>query len=144
MLNVDQFIFGVAAFLFAQLSYGFLFLRDWQGISHRWPLSAVLLVYLLGVLWMLLPELGGFMLPVLAYILAIGFMGFAAIQSNHSLHWSVLEALILILSDSLIAFDKFLQPIPNVSYGVMVTYYLAQWMLIEGFTKPRVNKQSKE
>ncbi|MGJ8680332.1 lysoplasmalogenase [Paraglaciecola sp.] len=135
LLNENQFVFGVAAFLLAQLSYAFLFVRDWQGMTKRLPISGFLLLYLGVVLYLLLPNLGSLLIPVMAYIFAIGFMGFAAIQSKLNAKYSVAGALVFILSDSLIAFEKFLLPIPYNDYWIMSSYYLAQWLLIEGFFK---------
>ena len=40
------------------------------------------------------------------------------------------------LSDSLIAIDKFIQPLPYASVAIMVTYYLAQYMIVSGMIKP--------
>jgi uncharacterized membrane protein YhhN len=135
LLNANQFIFGVVAFLMAQLSYAFLFVRNWQGFTNRLPISLLLSGYMGFMLYVLLPNLESLLIPVIAYLMAIGFMGFAAIQSKYSISWSVLGAMVFIASDSLIAIEKFIQPIAYNDYWIMATYYLAQWMLIEGFLK---------
>ena len=43
-------------------------------------------------------------------------------------------ALLFILSDSLLAFDKFLVPIPHAGVLVMSTYIAAQYLIVEGVT----------
>jgi len=132
LLEMNLFIYGVGAFLLAQLSYATLFARHWKGLNQRWPLSLGLLVYIFLMAYILLPNLGDLQLPVIAYLIAISFMGLMAIQSDYPLRWAVLGALVFISSDSLIAIDKFLHPIPGRSYWIMLTYYGAQWMLIDG------------
>jgi uncharacterized membrane protein YhhN len=37
------------------------------------------------------------------------------------------------LSDSVIALDKFLQPIPGAKYIIMVTYYGGQFLICRAF-----------
>jgi uncharacterized membrane protein YhhN len=142
LLDINYFIFGVGAFLLAQLCYAKIFISSWQGFATRWPASVALVACMLVMLFLLLPNLGDLQLPVIAYLLAIGLMGLAAIQSSQVFYWSVLGAIVFIISDSLIAVDKFLYPLPMRSYGVMITYYLAQWMLITGLlTRGQPNKE---
>ena len=132
LLDFNYFIFGVGTFLLAQLCYAKIFIGSWQGFTNRWPGSVGLVALMLVMLFLLLPNLGDLQLPVIAYLLAIGLMGLAAVQSSQSFYWSVLGAIIFIVSDSLIAIDKFFYPITMRSYWVMITYYLAQWMLVTG------------
>ncbi|MGK0382370.1 MAG: putative membrane protein YhhN [Flavobacteriales bacterium] len=132
LLAFDQFIFGVAAFLFAQLSYAVLFSRHWQGITNRWPLCALLIIYLLAMLWLLLPHLGNLQLPVVSYLTAIAAMGLMALQSSLPMRWAVLGAVLFIISDSLIAVNKFIYAFPFDSYLIMSSYYVAQFMLVTG------------
>lgn len=133
LLALDKFIFGVAAFLIAQLSYAVLFRPLWQGFQRRWYLSVLLMTYMLVMLWLLLPSLGNLKLPVMAYLMAITIMGFMAIQSSLPIRWAVLGAILFIISDSLIAINKFIFPFPYESYWIMSTYYAAQFMLVTGF-----------
>jgi uncharacterized membrane protein YhhN len=62
-------------------------------------------------------------------------MGLTAIQGRFPVRWIVLGAFSFILSDSLIALDKFLHPLPYNNYSVMITYYAAQWMIVHGSLK---------
>jgi len=130
LLAIDQFIFGVAVFLLAQLSYAFIFKAYWQGISIRWAMSAGLLIYMLFMAWLLLPNLGDLQLPVMAYLLTIAAMGLLALHSSLPMRWAVLGALVFIISDSFIAINKFVSPLPFASYWIMSTYYAAQFMLV--------------
>jgi len=142
LLDINYFMFGVGAFLLAQLCYATIFIGSWQGFTTRWPGSFALVAFMLVMLFLLLPNLGDLQLPVIAYLIAIGLMGLAAMQSSQVFYWSVLGAIIFIASDSLIAVDKFLYPIPMRSYWVMITYYLAQWMLITGLLNSGQSKST--
>lgn len=133
LLAFDEFIFGVAAFLIAQLSYGFLFSRSCGRRGRRWPLSLLLVVYMFFMAWLLIPKLGELQLPVIVYLLAIATMGLLAIQSRLPMRWAVLGAVIFIVSDSFIAINKFIYVIPYETYWIMSTYYAAQFMLVVGF-----------
>lgn len=133
LLAIDEFIFGVAAFLIAQLSYGFLFSRSWGVGVRRWPMSLLLVVYMFFMAWLLKPKLGELQIPVMVYLLAIATMGLLAIQSRLPMRWAVLGAVLFIVSDSFIAINKFVYAIPFETYWIMSTYYAAQFMLVVGF-----------
>lgn len=135
LLAFDQFIYGVAAFLLAQLGYAYLFSRFWQGFYYRWYLSVGLIIYMVGMALTLMPNLGGLQIPVMLYLVAIGIMGILAVQSSLSMRWTVLGATMFIISDSFIAINKFITSVPMESYWIMSTYYVAQFMLVTGFLK---------
>jgi len=42
-------------------------------------------------------------------------------------------AILFYISDSILALNKFIKPIPNAQLGVMVTYYSAQYCIAWGF-----------
>jgi len=133
LLAFDEFIFGVAAFLLAQLSYAVLFRHHWQGFHSRWPLSVLLIMYMLIMVWLLIPNLGNLQLPVIAYFLTIAAMGLLALHSSLPMRWAVSGAILFIISDSFIAINKFINPLPYENYWIMSTYYGAQFMLVSGF-----------
>jgi uncharacterized membrane protein YhhN len=137
LLEFNLFIVGLAAFLLAQLTYASVFVRFWQGLQTRWPASLLLIGYIFGMAYLLVPTLGDLQIPVIAYLIAISFMGLLAIHSSVHFLWAVLGALVFISSDSLIAIDKFIRPIPLRSYWIMITYYAAQVMIIHGLLELR-------
>jgi len=140
LLAFDYFIYGIGAFLIAQLSYASYFVRSWQGISQRKLLTTALLIYVLVMVWFLTPHLSDLRIPVFAYLIVISIMGVMAIQSSLPTRWAVLGALIFISSDSLIAINKFIHPLPASGEAIMLTYYAAQWMIISGcLTSRRTN-----
>lgn len=135
------FLSGIGAFLIAQVSYTLAFRRQIGGGLRRWPLGGLsLFAYgasLLGILW---PHLGSFKAPVALYALAITGMGLAAIDrhgrvSRNSYLQVLTGALLFILSDSLIALNKFSQPLPHASLWIMGTYIAAQYLIGCGYVR---------
>ena len=49
-----------------------------------------------------------------------------------------LGALFCVFSDYNLAWNKFVEPVPHRDYLVLVTYFLAQWLLFIRSTKYRV------
>jgi uncharacterized membrane protein YhhN len=143
LLEQGHFILGVGAFLIAQLHYGIFYARNWSSVKTRWPISVFILIFMLIMVFLLAPHLGELKLPVFAYLTVIGLMGLLAMQSNMPLRWSVFGVLVFILSDSFIAIDRFLHPLPLGGYLIMTTYYGAQWMIIQGaLNKFRASRSS--
>lgn len=132
LLEQGLFIFGIAAFLIAQIHYGIYFAKNSASLVTRWYISIIIIVFMLVMIFLLKPHLGQFTVPVFAYLVVIGFMGLLAAQSKMPLRWSVAGALMFILSDSFIAINRFLYPLPLASYSIMTSYYLAQWMIVQG------------
>ncbi len=143
MLPGNYFIPGLASFLVAHLFYIAL-LR--QGMP--WFPSRRALVLTLGLggamyawVW------GGLSDPVLrvavaAYVSVIALMvaqaiGRARVLRDASATAVALGACIFMLSDSLIAINRFVQPLPLVSVWVLLTYYTAQ-ILIVRYARPVV------
>ena len=83
----------------------------------------------------LFPHLGDMLTPVAAYLFIILVMGISAAlgAANHAL--VIAGALLFILSDSLIAMNRFLTPVPLSGFLIMMTYYLAQFSITFGSLK---------
>jgi uncharacterized membrane protein YhhN len=139
------FAVGLVAFLIAHLLYIAAYIRSVRGTTgaaflHRkpgWLLPFVLLfVVLYGSLY---PGLGSMRIPVFIYTATILLMAiFALNRKDRVPEASFLDclfgALLFILSDSLLAFDRFLVPIPYAGAFVMSTYVAAQYLIVEGFS----------
>ncbi|MCH8530638.1 MAG: lysoplasmalogenase [Saccharospirillum sp.] len=133
LLAFDLFVYGLAAFLVAQLIYAFLFGRSacWRLERLGWLLY--LLLWALCMIALIQPQLGELSVPVYAYLVAIMLMGSLALMSHYALWPGFAGAAIFILSDSLIALGLFQAPLPGHGWWVMMTYYLAQWLLTRTF-----------
>ncbi len=138
MLPGDHFIPGLLAFLCAHLAYWSM-LRQGLGAQKRpqarafaAPLGAATLLVLWVAPGIAQPVLLG---AVLLYALVIALMASQALQralvwptpANRTVAWG---AGLFMLSDALIAVNRFSQPLPWAPYWILLSYFLAQWLIV--------------
>ncbi len=140
LLDLDPrglFIYGLGAFLIVHLVYAFLFARNWPRLLRIGPTQTALiilvLVYSVVVSTWLVPGLGNLTVPVVLYICAITAMVVAAILAGFSTPWVVVGAILFLVSDSLLAVNKFKTPVPYRDYLVWATYYAGQYAIATGY-----------
>ncbi len=90
-----------------------------------------------GLLTILYPVLGPMKIPVTAYAVVLVAMALAALfrfgfTSTRSFSWVLAGAVLFLLSDSTLAINKFLQPVPYSGLLIMSTYMAAQYLIVEG------------
>ena len=136
------FVAGLASFLVAHILYAYYF---YKSINKKWNqnksirVTQIFLLFLVVLFYMIMfPGLGELSLPVLFYVSAIGYMGILAVNryklvNSHSFWLVLLGAFSFILSDSLIGFTKFVNPIPFAHTLIMLFYCLAQYLILKGF-----------
>lgn len=133
------FVLGLGAFLCAHLAYLRVLRREtpqWLPSKAAFALCALMGAGLYGYLWFSsLPA--ALRVPVFAYVCVIVCMAAQAIGRALYLRttasWCVAAgAISFMASDSLLAIDKFVAPIPGVYLWVLGTYYLAQWLIVHG------------
>ncbi|GAB3031338.1 lysoplasmalogenase [Bowmanella dokdonensis] len=127
-----SFELGLGAFLLAQATYSINFwrFRQWQSWKI-WPLLTVA-GFAVFMLWQLLPSLDTMRVPVLTYLLVICVMAATAVLADRRGHWLIAGAACFLLSDALLAWNLFLSPLSHAPYTVMITYYAAQFCLVNG------------
>ena len=141
------FLLGLGSFAIAQLLYVFAFRKarndgDWRlpaiyQIAYAIPFTAFAGV----LLWMLLPVVGDDMrIPVTVYALLILSMALNAVYrvnrtNQDSYNQVFFGAVLFMLSDSILAINKFHTPMANAGLWIMSTYILAQWNIINGLLK---------
>jgi|GWRWMinimDraft_6_1066014.scaffolds.fasta_scaffold12936_2 uncharacterized membrane protein YhhN len=134
----DLFIPGLASFLIAHIFYIVLFIKESKIL--RWP-TLIILIITISYLFFLKPNIENeLILPVSIYCIVISFMGIVAInRKKSSFGYSLISfgALLFIISDSLIAFNKFVENLPQSSFLIMITYGLAQLFILFGFLKKK-------
>jgi len=138
LLEIDGtglFVYGLGSFLVAHLFYIAAFIRQPAFKRSQLPILIGIGVYGIAMGGLLFPRLGDMLIPVAAYLCIILAMGIAATvgSTNHKLVFT--GAVLFILSDSLIAVNRFLAPVPLSGYLIMTTYYLAQVFITWGATK---------
>lgn len=141
------FFGGVGSFLLGQVFYIFTFLQDTRhrvGYLKKRPFWYLPFAgYLILLIILLLPGLEGIMLPVVIFY-GITLVGMSAAAFNRYQTTSLLSfrlvyigSLLFVASDSLLAWSKFLDPIPRGGFLVMLTYIGAQYLIMKGFTKTK-------
>ena len=143
MLPGNFFVPGLAAFMAAHLAYLAMLRQGQPWFAHRRALAAVLTIG--GLMFLVLaptlwpqPVLAG---AVLAYVLVISLMcaqalGRASVLQDEAARWLALGACLFMLSDSLIAINKFLTPLPLASVWVLSTYFAAQMLIMHNARPP--------
>lgn len=147
--GIDLFAPGLGAFLVMQLCYSrafYLSIRQSGRIASVWSVWLVVLAFVLYdacFLYLLRPAfvqnsaLAELWWPVVMYALCLSLMGLLAIQRPKltGYSWVVAGALLFILSDSLIAINKFSLPLPFSAFLVMSTYAAAQYLIVVGMVR---------
>lgn len=127
----NLFTAGLGSFLVAQLAYAQLFWRHRSPDRRRRWLAACYLPVAAVLAWLVLPEAGAMAVPVTLYMLAITAMVTGAALADRPL-MVLAGALAFAFSDATIAINKFLTPVPQAGLVIMLSYYLAQWLLWRG------------
>lgn len=136
--DADLFVPGLVAFLVAHLIYITAFYRSNLDYKHATAIAVPVAMYYFSIMGVLLPELPHVLVvPVLIYGLAISVMALLAILRSFSdqtcgrtsRYCSLIGSLVFVLSDSILAINKFAFPIQNAHFYVMVTYYFGQTYL---------------
>lgn len=143
-LDHFNFLLGLAAFLVAQLCYTLAFVHNiataggGQGVIVSTALSIAVLIYGFVFALDIRPRLDdALVIPVMVYAGAITLMGIgAAFRYQRTFITSFLlvlvGALLFIASDSLLATNRFVRPLPYGNTLIMVTYALAQALIAVG------------
>ncbi|KAF2327273.1 lysoplasmalogenase [Flavobacterium daemonense] len=144
-LGEIYFILGLVAFLTSHVAYCVLFNKQNKGEIKRNLVrfgigSVVIGLYLIGMLSFLLPSLGALKIPVIVYASVISIMLLFAF--NGYLIWKkpgnlyvFSGAAFFVLSDSILAVNKFYSPIEKSSFFIMLTYLVAQYLIVVGILK---------
>jgi uncharacterized membrane protein YhhN len=133
------FLPGLVSFLLAHLAYLRAFTRDGVRLAAR-PLPFVLYGLLAAlILWQLWPGVPpGLRLPVLAYVVCLASMAAqAAVVAQHARHPAERKAgrvlaiggALFLLSDALLATNRFATPLPWSGLWILLSYWLAQWCI---------------
>lgn len=138
------FIGGLVAFLLGHILYVICFrqmrfnneaggLLNTQKIRFAFPI----ILAGTGLVTVLFPHLGALKIPVMVYALALTIMVLQALfrfgfTSKKSFVLIFVGAFFFMVSDSLLAINKFMQPVPLASLGIMATYLVAQFLIVEG------------
>jgi uncharacterized membrane protein YhhN len=134
------FLAGLGSFLITQLIYMVAFIIS-PGKNtlffRKIYLMVPVVLYGWGILWLLSDGLGEMKLPVTVYTVVILGMLLAAINreekvNGQSFRLVLAGAIMFVLSDSMIAINKFAQPFELARMAIMSSYITAQYMIALG------------
>lgn len=150
--DANFFIYGLAAFLVAHIFYILTYrqhrtdetaneLQGLQKIRYAFPI----LLSGTGLVVILFNRLGGMKLPVLVYAAVLTFMVITALfrfgRTNATSFAMVFGgAILFMISDSLIAIDKFLEPLPMAGIWIVTTYIGAQCLIVTGLSSHKTRE----
>jgi uncharacterized membrane protein YhhN len=143
------FIFGLVSFLLAHVTYILAYrqhqqaddskaLRGIQKIRYGFPLVFAGV----GLVMILYPRLSDLRIPVMVYAGVITVMTLTGLfrfgRTNASSFAQVFAgAILFMMSDSLLAVNKFLEPLAYSGLWIMLTYLAAQWFIVRGLLAHR-------
>lgn len=141
LLFEQYFIPGLICFLITHICY-IIYFSKLKGskqsyLQQRPVMLLVIIAYLFELLYMLWPGLGGLKIPVIIYGTVISSMfAMAAWQyekiDQRAALFFIFGSFLFVLSDSILAIGKFLQPLPLSGFMVMSTYVFAQLLIVQG------------
>jgi uncharacterized membrane protein YhhN len=133
------FLMGLSSFLIAHVFYilFFHFVRVRENVAARWLLFLIVVVYCVVIIFLLSPHLGELAWPVRIYAAVISCMFMLAmhmlfIKNKGAGLNMMIGAMLFIISDSLLAINKFYYAFQLAGIFVMATYGLAQFFITHG------------
>ena len=151
--DVYFFLFGLIAFLLAHIVYSAAFFRDFKNSPQSSKLYGHLMFFVLGLFslsyytW-IRDYLNNFRIPVLVYIFVISIMAILAayrykrvnLLSFRLICWG---ALLFVISDAILAYNKFVEPQVFGGVLIMIFYMVAQYAIMMGTIERKVELESE-
>ena len=141
--NELLFFAGVGGFFVAQLTYIYTFATFSEvakkGVLQKNPVLVIpFLVYAAGIYILLFPGLEGLMKPIIL-IYALSLVGMSMMALNRkgrvgqkSFRLVFIGSLLFLISDSMIALDKFYHEFTLAGFWIMISYIAAQYLIMRG------------
>ncbi len=131
------FLLGLGSFLLAHLMYIAMFRKYWPtawwrpGPVRIWGVLAIFILVgsVLSVLWR---SLGPMLIPVVLYSVALSCMGTSAMLADLGTPTAAFGAIFFIISDAMIAVNKFHGHLAGSNQLIWITYYSAQLLILFG------------
>lgn len=125
----QYFVQGLIAFLIGHIFYIAAFWTNPNWLSGLLYLSYI--VFFFSILW---KHLGSLKIPVIVYAIALALMSWMALSGtienhNHHTFHAFIGSVLFIVSDTLLAYNKFKTPISYAPVWILATYFLAQWFI---------------
>ncbi|MBQ8778475.1 MAG: lysoplasmalogenase [Alistipes sp.] len=127
--SLHNFILQILFFAIAHIFYIVDFMPQRKMSKVNKALAVLPFVYAGVFLGILTPKMGNVVeiIAVVIYAAIIATMGASALMLDIKRKWwYVVAAILFIFSDSVIVFNKYIEPVNNASLWIMTTYYAAQ------------------
>ncbi|MFY0591254.1 lysoplasmalogenase [Roseivirga sp.] len=140
MDNEKFFLLGLGCFLVVHLLYAFIFFNANEEAERKMKLQwqdSLFIIYGLIIFSILKGNLGTMYVPALLYTVVICLMGLTARKrwkkTSYDSFWLVMiGATLFIISDTILALDKFYVSFAVADFLIMFTYILAQGLIALG------------
>ena len=146
------FMAGLASFLVAHICYilAFAGIRKQFMVGRgsypnlRWAWIIFTIIYVGTLLYVLMPYLDELKIPVIVYACVLGSMLLAVAHAFPRIYSKpgiicLAGALFFVISDSTLAINKFYMGFPMAGIAIMLTYALAQYLLVIGAARTYSN-----
>ncbi|MEA1903062.1 MAG: lysoplasmalogenase [Actinomycetota bacterium] len=138
LLEKDLFVFGLVSFLVGHLFYVPAFLGDTR--EPKLLLGIPYLAFGVGLTVFLAEGAGDLLIPVAVYAVVLSVMGWRAAARIGAVPRvtataTAIGAASFIVSDAIIAIDRFNSDIAGARWWIMTTYWLAQGLIAYGAIK---------
>jgi uncharacterized membrane protein YhhN len=134
MLPGDQFVFGLASFLFAHIAYLIAYTGRERLLAALWPfvVYAVVSAGVLVLLWAHVPQ--ALRIPVVIYVAVLGSMAAQAgavwwRRRDKPTACAAIGAAFFVVSDAALAVDHFAMPFATAQVVILSTYWVAQTLI---------------
>jgi len=129
LLYNNYFIAGLISFLLAHIIFTYAFILI-DGFNKKYGVLALLLLICSSFFIILKASLGDLLIPVAIYMLVIVCMNWQAIslylkKKNVSYLLLSFGAVLFLISDSILAYDKFKEPFSFAGILILITYWVA-------------------
>ena len=146
--GVYFFLYGLVSFLLAHIVYSMAFFRDFKNNPQASKYFGHLMFFVMGVFslsyysW-IRDYLNDFRIPVMAYMFVISIMAILAgyrYKRVNLLSFRLIffGAVFFVISDSALAYNKFVEPFSYSGVLIMATYMIAQYLITIGAIERKV------
>jgi uncharacterized membrane protein YhhN len=141
-VSTNYFLIGLISFLIAHIMYVLVFLENRKKSQKSISFIVILIVYTSTLFYILKDGLNEMLIPVIIYILVILAMAITASYrkgnvTTLSYNLVLVGALFFVVSDSILAINKFHTAITSKHLLIMITYALAQYCIVMGVLKQK-------
>jgi len=138
------FLPGLVAFLLAHLAYLWAFTRPVRFGAVAWPFAMYAALAGLALAWLWPGVPGTLRAPVLAYVACLGAMAAQALAWGLQARGSAdvvlarraaIGGALFLLSDTMLATNRFGHPLPQPALWILPAYWAAQWLIASALPK---------